>query len=353
MTRRLGMRTTKNEVQKKPFGTLSDGREASLFILNSGEFKATFTDWGATWTSLIAPDKRGRLDDVLLGFSTLSGYTSKHPFFGSTVGRFANRIGAARFYMDGKEYQLWANNNQNHLHGGRKGFDKYLWNYELSTISGEPAMQFLRNSPDGEEGYPGTLSVELTVSLSSSGALHLHYRAQCDAKTPINLTNHAYFNLAGEGRGSILGHTLQLRSNSYLPVDSDLIPTGDIAEAKDAFDFRAAKAMGRDIAQAGGGYDFCYIIDKECLPLQPFAMITDPTSGRRMTAATTLPAVQFYTGNNLTGILGKGGSIYDKYSGFCLETEMYPDSPNKNQFPSPFIVPGEVWEHDTIYAFEA
>jgi len=346
------MLTAKHEIVKKLFGTLSDGRDVSLFVLDAGEFKAAFTDWGATWTSLIAPDSHGRASDVLLGFSTLSGYTAKHPFFGSTVGRFANRIGGAQFSMDGKEYQLFANNNQNHLHGGKKGFDKYLWNYELSTINGDPAVQFSRVSPDGEEGYPGTLTAKVTVSLSTSGSLRLQYAARSDAKTPLNLTNHAYFNLAGEGRGSILGHTLQLHASSYLAVDSGLIPTGEIATAKrNAYDFSLAKAMGKDIAEVGGGYDFCYIIDSAYLPLKPFATVSDPGSGRTMTVSTTLPAVQFYTGNNLTGLLGKGGSIYDKYSGFCLETQMFPDSPNKPGFPSPFIAPGEIWEHETVYTF--
>ncbi len=346
------MRTAKNEIVKKVFGALSDGRDVSLFVFTAGEFKAAFTDWGATWTSLIAPDKFGRVNDLLLGFSTLSGYTTKHPFFGSTVGRFANRIGGARFRMDDKEYQLFANNNQNHLHGGKKGFDKYLWDYELSTINGNPAVRFSRVSPHGEEGYPGTLNAKVTVSLSDSGALRLHYTAQSDAKTPLNLTNHAYFNLAGEGSGSILGHTLQLHASAYLVVDSGLIPTGEIASTKGtAYDFSTTKVIAQDIAEVGGGYDFCYVIDKAYLPLKPFAIASDPVSGRTMSVSTTLPAVQFYTGNNLNGVLGKGGSVYDKYAGFCLETQMFPDSPNKPNFPSPFIMPGEVWEHETVYTF--
>ncbi len=346
------MHTAKNDVVKKLFGTLSDGRDVSLFVFSAGEFNAAFTDWGATWTSLLAPDRLGHLDDVLLGFSTLAGYTSKHPFFGSTVGRFANRIGSARFSMDGKEHQLFANNGKNHLHGGKRGFDKHLWDYELSTINGDPAVQFSRTSPAGEEGYPGTLAAKMTVSLSSSGSLRLRYVAKSDAKTPLNLTNHAYFNLAGEGRGSILEHTLQLHARSYLVVDTGLIPTGEIAPAKNnAYDFNEKKVMGKDIAEVGGGYDFCYIIDRDYLPLKPFARVSEPGSGRIMTVSTTLPAVQFYTGNNLTGILGKGGLIYDKYAGFCLETQMFPDSPNKPQFPSPFIEPGEIWEHETVYNF--
>jgi aldose 1-epimerase len=346
------MSASESKIETKPFGILSNGDEVSLFILKAGDFCATFTNWGATWTSFVLPDKKGQSDDILLGFSTLSGYVGKHPFLGSTVGRFANRIGKARFAMDGKEYRLWANNGQNHLHGGRRGFDKYLWKYELSAFKGSPAIQFSRASPDGEEGYPGTLSVELTVNLSESGSLKLRYLAKTDAKTPVNLTNHAYFNLAGEGKGTILDHELQMHASSYLPVDRELIPTGKEAPVQGtALDFRRTKVIGEDIAQANGGYDFCYIIDKEFLPLKPFATVREAHTGRCMTVATTLPAVQFYTGNNLAGIAGKRGSTYDKYAGLCLETEMYPDSPNRPNFPSPFLMPGETWEHETIYSF--
>lgn len=342
---------TASKIEMKPFGVLSNGEEALLFILKAGEFCATFSNWGATWTSFLMPDRRGQQDDILLGFSALSGYLGKHPFFGSTVGRFANRIRGARFSMDGREYHLFANNGPNHLHGGRRGFDKYLWNYEVSTLKNEPALTFSRTSPDGEEGYPGTVSAELTVSLSESGALSLKYVVTTDAKTPINLTNHAYFNLAGEGNGLILDHELQLQASFYLPVDRELIPTGrEVPVDGTAMDFRRAKAMGKDIAQAGG-YDFCYVIDPACLPLEPFATVCEHNSGRSMTVATTLPAVQFYTGNNLMGIAGKRGSIYDKYAGFCLETEMYPDSPNRPDFPSPFLIPGAKWEHETVYSF--
>ncbi|MCX8014019.1 MAG: galactose mutarotase, partial [Rectinema sp.] len=193
-------------IEKKQFGVLSSGEEVSLFILNAGEFTACWTDYGATWVTFLMPDSRGLRDDVLLGFSTLNGYVHKHPFFGSTVGRFANRIRNARFEIDGTEYLLWANEGNNHLHGGRRGFDKQLWHAETDTIAGDPAIRFTRISPDGEEGYPGTLDVQLTVSLSASGELTLHYHAVTDTTTPVNLTNHAYFNLAGEGNGTILNH---------------------------------------------------------------------------------------------------------------------------------------------------
>ena len=339
-------------IEKKHFGTLASGEEISLYLLKAGDFLAAFTDYGATWVSFIMPDTHGSFDDILLGFSTLSGYAGKHPYFGSTVGRFANRIGGARFELDGREYKLWANNNRNHLHGGRRGFDKYVWNGELSAISGDPALRLTRESPDGEEGYPGTLATELIVSLSPSGSLRLRYQAKTDKKTLISLTNHAYFNLAGEGSGTILDHELLLHSSMYLPVNSELIPTGEIASVEGSpLDFRTMKPIGKEIGNTNGGFDFCFIIDKEYLPLKPFAEIREPRSGRRMTVATTLPAVQFYTGNNLNGIAGKRGSIYDKHSAFCLETQMYPDSPNHPNFPSAFLLPGEMWEHETIYTF--
>jgi len=346
------MHVATSSIEKKHFGTLYCGEEVSLFILKAGSFQASFTDWGATWVSLIMPDKEGQKDDILLGFSTLSGYVGKHPYFGSTIGRFANRIGGARFVLNGIGYKLWTNDNCNHLHGGRKGFDKFLWNYELSAFDGEPAIRFSRTSPDKEEGYPGTLYAEVIASLSSLGELHLHYYAETDAMTPVNLTNHAYFNLAGEGKGTILDHELEMQAGMYLPVDEYLIPNGEICSVEGtALDFRCPKRIGRDIQEVGNGYDFCYIIDKDRLPLKTFAIVTEPSGGRSLSISTTLPAVQFYTGNNLAGTFGKSGSIYDKYAGFCLETEMYPDSPNKQNFPSCILLPGMPWEHETVYKF--
>ncbi len=347
------MHVATSAIEKKHFGTLSSGEEVSLFILKAGSFQASFTDWGATWVSFIMPGKEGQKDDILLGFSMLSGYVGKHPYFGSTIGRFANRISGAQFTLNGIVYKLWKNDNCNHLHGGRKGFDKHIWNHELSAFSGEPAIRFSRMSPDREEGYPGTLYVEVIASLSSSGELRLHYYAETDEVTPISLTNHAYFNLAGEGKGTILDHELEMQASMYLPVDEYLIPKGEICPVDGtALDFRFTKRIGRDIADVGNGYDFCYVIDKDYLPLKPFAFVSEPSTGRNLSVATTLPAVQFYTGNNLAAITGKSGSIYDKYAGFCLETEMYPDSPNQQNFPSCFLFPGKPWEHETVYRFD-
>jgi len=346
------METTTNHIEKKPFGTLSNGEEVSLFIIKAGEFQASFTDWGATWTSFIMPDALGHYNDILLGFSTLSGYTSKHPYFGSTIGRFANRIGKASFTIDGKVYNLWANNNKNHLHGGKKGFDKYIWHNEITTIKGDPAIKFSRTSVSGEEGYPGTLNAEVVISLSAAGELSLHYIAVSDAKTPVNLTNHAYFNLKGEGRGTILDHIVQLKAGEYLPVDAELIPTGEISSVKGtALDFRSEKPIGLDMAALENGFDFCYIIEKEFIPLKNCAHVKEPSSRRSLQVATSLPAIQFYTGNNVHDIMGKCGSVYEKYAGFCLETEMYPDAPNHENFPSSYISPGEKWDNTTVYTF--
>jgi aldose 1-epimerase len=298
------------------------------------------------------PDVFGHFDDILLGFSTLSGYAAKHPYFGATIGRFANRIGNSSFTINEKIYQLWANNNNNHLHGGRKGFDKYIWKYDISTIKGNPALKFSRTSINGEEGYPGTLQVEVIISLSAAGELTLHYIAVSDEKTPVNLTNHAYFNLKGEGKGTILDHLAQLEASEYLPVDAHLIPTGKISSVKGtALDFRAEKPIGLDIATLENGYDFCYIIDKELIPLKDCAQVREPSNNRLLKVATSLPAIQFYTGNNLRDVMGKCGSVYEKYAGFCLETEMYPDAPNHENFPTSYIAPGETWDHTTVYTF--
>lgn len=347
------------EIRKKPFGLLSSGEEISLFILSAGEYTACLTDYGATWVSFIMPDANGMRDDVLLGFPTLNGYVHKHPFFGSTVGRFANRIRNARFSIDGKEYHLWANEGSNHLHGGRRGFDKQVWQAETDTIGGDPAVRFSRTSPDGEEGYPGNLEVVLTVSLSAEGIFQLHYHAVSDAKTPVNLTNHAYFNLAGEGRGTILNHIVQLNSNMYLPVDSESIPLEKPAPVDGTpFDFTSPKPIGRDIEITGAGYDHCFLIEKNDSTLQKdghlasCARVLEPSSGRSMEVRTTLPGLQFYTGNKLNGIPGKRGSLYGAHAGFCMETEFYPDSPNRPDFPSPYIEPGAAWDHRTIYAFD-
>jgi aldose 1-epimerase len=338
-------------IERKSFGLLANGEEAQLFIVKAGEITATLTDYGAALVSILLPAGKGSQDDVLLGCSTLSGYTAKHPFYGVTAGRFANRIAAGRFALSGKEYALAANDGANHLHGGIKGFNTYVWKAETSEGPKGSAVKFSRTSPDGEEGYPGKLEASVTFTLGADGALAISYDARTDAETVVNLTNHAYFNLKGEGRGTILDHELSLACSSYLPVDAGLIPVGDpVAVTGGPFDFREPKKIGRDII-AAGGYDHCFVLDGKGPGLVDFADVREPLSGRRMKASTTLPGVQLYTGNFLAGSAGKRGSVYEKHGGFCLETELFPDSPNKPKYPSSRLLPGQVWAHETVYRF--
>lgn len=346
-------------VIKKQFGTLATGEEVALFLMEAGEFKAGWSDYGASWLSFVMPDSHGKRDDLLLGFSSFSPYTQVHPFFGATVGRFANRIANAEFSIGANQYRLFANNGANHLHGGRRGFSRRLWDSETDSISGNPALRFTLRSPDGDEGYPGTLKVSVLVSLSPDGELRIAYEAQSDSLTPVNLTNHAYFNLGGEGSGNILDHEMRLACSHYLPVDTGLIPL--VGAPRDvggtAFDFRKAKRIGAELGPSLEGYDHCYMVDRAkgadvgSSALEPFATVIEPGSRRRLDVSTTSPAVQFYTGNSLNAIMGKHGSVYGKHAGFCLETQYCPDSPNRPDFPSCWLRPGEVWNHETRYHF--
>jgi aldose 1-epimerase len=338
-------------VERKSFGLLASGEECSLFILKADDISVTLADYGATLVSIFLPAGRGGSDDILLGSSTLSGYAAKHPYFGVTVGRYANRIGGSRFSLGAKSYSLAANDGVNHLHGGLKGFNTYVWQAEGSEGPSGPAVRFSRTSPDGEEGYPGNLIVGVTFTLRRGGALSIAYEASTSAETIVNLTNHAYFNLRGEGTGSILDHELALACSTYLPVGPGLIPTGEpVRVAGGPFDFRKAKPIGQDI-EAAGGYDHCFILDRKTAGLVDFAEVREPVTGRRMTVSTTLPGVQLYSGNSLSAVQGKRGSVYGKHGGFCLETELYPDSPNKPTYPSSRLLPGEIWAHETVYRF--
>lgn len=340
---------------KKYYGTLSTGEDVHLYALEAGEFKACWCDYGATWNSFVMPDSKGVKDDVLLGFSTFGPYTGEQPYMGATVGRFANRIARASFSLEGTTYPLWVNNGPNHLHGGRRGYSKRLWEGEIDNISGDPAARFTLHSPDGEEGYPGNLDIVVTVSLSAAGELSISYEAESDRLTPVNLTNHAYFNLAGEGSGTILNHELELRCSAYLPVDATLIPLPGhpMKVSGTPFDFRTVKRIGADIGDSLSGYDHCFVIDDSVdgAKAEPFAVVKEYSRGRILTASTTSPAVQFYTGNFLNGIQGKRGSVYGKHSGFCLETQYYPDSPNREDFPPCWAKPGKKWEQTTKYHF--
>jgi aldose 1-epimerase len=339
-------------ISVKPFGMLSSGEEASIFLLSSGEFTASLTDFGATWMSFVMPDTKGERSDILLGFSTLSGFTGPHPYLGATIGRFANRIAGSKFAIDRAVYQVAANEGANQLHGGKRGFDKRMWKAEAGTIGNSPSVRFVRTSPDGEEGFPGSLDVEAIYILDSGGVLSIRFSADTDAATPVNLTNHAYFNLRGEGMGDILDHRLSLACDAYLPVGNDLIPTGKIESVEGTvMDFREEKPIGKDINHNFPGYDHCYVINSRSKKDTPFVKVRDPVSGRTMRIATSLPGVQFYSGQGLEGLPGKLGSLYGKFGGFCLEPEFYPDSPNRLEFPSCLLTPGHSWDHQIIYSF--
>ena len=314
------------KVTKKEFGRLANGQKVDLYILRAGDLALSISTLGATWTSLEMPSKKNVFEDILLGFSTLDGYTGLNPYMGATIGRFGNRIGKGIFTLNGKTYELAKNDGPHTLHGGRRGFDKKVWNAESFKTNDGVFVRFELESPDGDENYPGKLCAAVCYGLSNSNELIADYSASVDAPCPVNFTNHAYFNLAGEGNGKITNHELKLFASSYIEVGEDLIPTGKLVPVTGTpFDFTARKKVSRDIEAAGGGYDHCWTIDGERGKLNPCAEVFEETSGRTMKIFATQPGVQFYTGNFLNGIQGKFGSVYNKHSGFCLETQHYPD----------------------------
>jgi len=302
---------------------------------------------------VLVPTANGSELDVVLGSSTLAGYAARHPYFGATVGRFANRIGDARFSLDGVEYPLAANNGKNHLHGGLKGFDRRCWKAEAARDHGNPAVRMTITSPDADQGYPGRLDVVATFCLRSDNTLAIRYEATTDAPTPVSITNHSYFNLRGEGDGTVLEHQLELGASHYVSVGESLIPVAGapLAVGGTPFDFRQRKAIGRDIV-AAGGYDHCYVIDGwDGSRLIKAASVVEPASGRTLDMYTDMPGVQFYSGNFISDVRGKRGSIYDKHAGFCLEAEYFPDSPNRPDFPSCILRPGSSYRHAIEYRF--
>jgi aldose 1-epimerase len=289
---------------------------------------------------------------VLLGYSTLDGYIQNKPYIGATIGRFGNRIGGAAFSLGGRVYQLYRNDGNHSLHGGRRGFDKLLWQAEAYEEKDGVFVRLELTSPDGDEGYPGRCTAVVSYGLTKSNEIIADYHAKLDAECPVNLTNHAYFNLAGEGAGDILSHEVLLHASSYVAVDENLIPTGKFAAVRDGpFDFRTAKPVNRDIEAAGGGYDHCFVVDGEPGKLRPCAEVSEKSSGRVMRVLTTQPGVQFYTGNFLDDVKGKAGSVYGRHGGFCLETQHLPDSPNQPEFPSPFFGPRRDYHEKALFAF--
>ena len=347
-------------VEKTKYGVTKDGAAVDLYTMtNANGMIARVITFGALLTELHVPDRTGAMADVVLGFKTLDGYEGVHPYFGGTIGRVANRIAKGKFRLGGQEYTLAINNGPNHLHGGNKGFDKRIWRAQTVPAANGVAVMFTRVSPDGEEGYPGTLTASVTYTLTNRNELRLDYTATTNKSTPINLTNHSYFNLAGDGAGDILGHELTLMADRFTPVDDTLIPTGDIATVRGTvMDFTRATPIGARIDQvpgpAPGGYDHNYVLNHGGGVLAVSATVREPKSGRVMDVLTTEPGVQFYTGNFLDGtITGKAGVAYKKHFGFCLETQHYPDSINHPAFPPAVLEPNRTFKSTTVYRFSA
>ncbi|MDD8009502.1 MAG: galactose mutarotase [Acidobacteriota bacterium] len=342
-------------VGKTVFGTLPDGSAVDLYTLADGKgLTVRLMTYGATLVSLEWPDRDGALADCVLGYDTLDGYLKASPYFGATVGRYGNRIARGRFALDGNTYTLAANNGQNHLHGGVRGFDKILWKGEPVQDSSGVGVRFTTLSPDGDEGYPGNLDVSVTYVLTAGGELIITYVAKTDKPTVINLTHHGYFNLTG-GRRDVLGHELELAADRYTPVDAELIPTGLLAPVENTpMDFRTSVSIGSRIAAVPGGYDHNYVLNSGGKTLASAARVFEPESGRVMEIRTVEPGLQFYSGNFLDGsIAGKAGRVYGKHWGFCLETQHFPDSPNRPEFPSTVLRPGETYRTMTVFKFSA
>ncbi len=346
-------------IQQEPFGTTKDGKPVMLYTLrNKNGVEAKITNYGGIVVSLTAPDRNGQFADIVLGYDNLAGYLKETPYFGCLVGRYGNRIAKGKFTLDGKTYTLATNNGPNALHGGLVGFDKVLWNARPFESANGPALELTYLSKDGEEGYPGNLLVKAVYTLTADNGLRLDYTATTDKPTVVNLTQHSYFNLAGQGNGDILGHVVVINANAFTPVDSTLIPTGEIRPVKGTpFDFTTPHTIGERIHVAdeqlkfGGGYDHNWVLNKGFeKQLSLAATVTEPNSGRVLEVWTTEPGLQFYCGNFLDGtITGKGGKVYKHRYGFCMEPQHYPDSPNQPLFPSTVLRPGETYTHTMIY----
>lgn len=339
----------------KEFGRLPDGRAVRLYTLtNKSGASVSITPYGAIVTEIRVPDRRGQMGGVVHGFDALDGYLKEHPYFGAVVGRYGNRIAKGRFTLNGREYKLAVNNGPNHLHGGVQGFDKKLWTVR-SAKKGHVTLRYV--SPDGEEGYPGKLTVDVSYSWKDDNSLAIRYSYVSDQETVANITNHTYFNLAGSG--DILRHIMQLEADRYTPVDAGLIPTGELQPAAGTpFDFTQPMEIGARIGaahpqlEAGGGYDHNFALRNQTGALARAATVSEPSTGRTLTVLTTEPGVQFYTGNFLDGsIEGRGGARYAKRSAFCLETQHYPDSPNQAGFPSVIRKAGVRYESQTVFRF--
>lgn len=353
------------EIVKKDFGSMEDGRAVALYTLsNAHGLEVKITTYGGTIISLKAPDRDGRPEEVVLGFDKLSGYTNgkyyeEGPYFGAIIGRYGNRIAEGKFTLEGQEYTLAKNNGPNHLHGGIKSFDKVLWEAEPFNTAEAAGLKLRYMSPHMEEGYPGTLTVEVSYSLTNDNELKIEYQATTDKTTVVNLTNHAYFNLTGNTKRDILAHQVMINAGRFVPVSENLIPTGDLQEVSGTpFDFTNPQTIGDRIKADhpqltyARGFDHTWVLNGPNGESKLAATVYEPGSGRFLEAYTTEPGVQFYTGNFLTGKLtGRGGTVYKQRYGLCLETQHFPDSPNQPQFPSTELKPGETYRSQTSYRF--
>lgn len=344
-------------ISVEPFGKLADSTAVSLYTMkNANGVVMKVTNYGGIIVSLQVPDRTGELVDVVLGYDSLQAYEKRNPFFGALVGRYGNRIAKGKFVLDGKQYDLVKNNNGNHLHGGTKGFDKVVWKAEEVAADDGVALKFSYLSKDMEEGYPGNLNVQVTYTLTNDNSIEFDYKATTDKSTIVNLTQHTYFNFTG-GKSDILSHEISLNADRFVVVDEQLIPTGELAPVENTpMDFRTPVRIGERINDShqqtvfGKGYDHCWVLNGEGLKVA--AEVFEPSTGIEMTVRTTEPGVQFYTGNFLDGSLtGKNNVAYKQRTGFCLETQHFPDSPNQSKFPSVVLKPGETYSTQTIYQF--
>ncbi len=342
-------------IVKEAFGKTAEGREVFLYTLtNKHNLTAKITNYGGILTSLLVPDKKGNIDDIVLGFDNLKDYLSGHPYFGALIGRFGNRIAKGRFVLNGKEYKLAVNDGENHLHGGIKGFDKVIWDAEEVKDKNCAGLKLTYLSRDMEEGYPGNLTCVVNYLLTDDNELSIDYEAKTDKPTVVNLTHHSYFNLAGAGNGDIMDHLMKIQADKIAAVGKGLIPTGELTDVKDsAMDFTKEKSIGSRIKEVEGGYDHNFVLNRKGSKISLAAKVTDPKSGRTMEVYTTEPGLQFYSGNFLDGsIKGKGGNAYGKYAGFCLEAQHFPDAPNQQNFTSTVLNPDEKYKQQTIYKFK-
>jgi aldose 1-epimerase len=347
-------------VTQGAFGRTPAGENVDVFTLTNAQgLEARVITYGGIVISLRVPDKNGAMGDIALGYNNLDGYLKATPYFGAIIGRYGNRIAKGRFVLDGKTYTLATNDGPNHLHGGVKGFDKVMWKGQSVKNADGVGVILTYDSPDGDEGYPGALKAQVTYTLNDKNELAIDYLATTDKATPVNLTHHTYFNLAGEGKRDILEHRLMINADRYTPIDATSIPTGELAPVDGTpFDFRNATTIGSRIDQDnvqlknGKGYDHNYILNRQGDGLVRAARVVDPSTGRVLEVATTEPGIQFYSGNYLDGsITGKSGQPYQRRSAFCLEPQHFPDSPNHPDFPSTILKPGEEYRSKTVFTF--